>query len=281
MSASGTPQASRPSNLSIRLVSAFVLLIGGFAALALNLHTRWTLITVILVVGAWELSRLVSRKLASADLAWLPAISVFALCLTQFPTWSAPILWTWGVGVATLAALIAFAFARLGVTVIAPWIAFNAFITAYLGVWGAKVFDLTDLWTGWSGIAPLAFTIACIAAADSGAYFAGKAFGKHKLAPSISAGKTREGVVGGVAASLVVAALLSNYAALGLAQALILGTVLAACSVGGDLFISVFKRWANAKDTSNLIPGHGGVMDRFDALIFAAPFAWLGFLILG
>ena len=87
--------------------------------------------------------------------------------------------------------------------------------------------------------------------------------------------------MGGIAASVLLAGLLSSYAALRLPQALLLGVVMAACSVGGDLFISVFKRWANAKDTSNIIPGHGGVMDRFDALVFAAPFAWLGFLILG
>jgi phosphatidate cytidylyltransferase len=275
------PRSSRRSDLTVRVLSAAVMLLAGFSALLFDLHTRWVLITLLLSVGAWELSRLVSRKLASPTLAWLPAVSVFALCLPRFPGWSAPVLWSWFVAVLTLAALIAFAFRRLGVTVIAPWIAFNAFIVAYLGIWGAKVFDLTDPWTGWSGIAPLVFTVLCIAAADSGAYFTGRAIGKRKLAPGISAGKTWEGVFGGVAASVLLAGLLSRYAALGLAQALVLGAVLAACSVTGDLFISVFKRWANAKDTSNLIPGHGGVMDRFDALIFAAPFAWIGFLILG
>jgi phosphatidate cytidylyltransferase len=269
------------NNLAVRVLSAAAMLLVGAGCLLFDLHARWALITLILSVGAWELSRLVSRKLASPTLAWLPALSVFSLCLTRFPTWSAPILWAWFVAVVTLALLITFAFRRLGVTVIAPWIALNAFIIAYLGLWGAKVFDLTDPWTGWSGIAPLAFTVVCIAAADSGAYFAGRAFGKRKLAPSISSGKTWEGVFGGVAASVLLAGLLSRYAALGLAQALALGAVLAACSVAGDLFISVFKRWANAKDTSNIIPGHGGVMDRFDALIFAAPFAWIGFLILG
>ena len=272
---------SKLSNLSVRILSALVLTVGGAAGMLLNLQVRWALITLLLAVGAWELSRLVSRKLASPTLGWLPAVAVFALSLTHYPIWNPPIFWSWFVALVTLSALIAVAFARLGVTVIAPWIALNAFIIAYLGFWGANIFDLTESFTGWASIAPLAFTVVCIAAADSGAYFAGRAFGKHKLAPSISAGKTREGVVGGVAASLLMAALLSRYAALGLAQALILGAVLAACSVAGDLFISVFKRWANAKDTSNIIPGHGGVMDRFDALVFAAPFAWLGFLLLG
>jgi phosphatidate cytidylyltransferase len=269
------------SNLNVRILSAAALLLGGGAGLLFDLRARWALITLVLTVGAWELSRLVSRKLASPSLAWLPATSVFALCLTRLPGGATPPLWDWFVALATLAALIAFAFNRLGVTVIAPWIALNAFIVAYLGVWGAKVFDLTEPVTGWSGIAPLVFTVLCIAAADSGAYFTGRAFGKRKLAPSISSGKTWEGVFGGVAASVLLAGLLSRYAALGLAQALALGAVLAACSVAGDLFISVFKRWANAKDTSNIIPGHGGVMDRFDALIFAAPFAWMGFLVLG
>jgi phosphatidate cytidylyltransferase len=185
------------------------------------------------------------------------------------------------VALVSLSLLIAIAFARVGVTVVAPWVGLNAFIIAYLGLWGGAVFGLTLPVPGWAGIAPFVFTLACIAAADSGAYFTGRAVGKRKLAPELSGGKTREGALGGLVASMLVGGLLSRYAGLPLTSAVALGAVLSVTSIAGDLFISAFKRWALAKDTSHLIPGHGGVMDRFDALVFAAPFAWMGFKLLG
>ncbi len=277
----GPSRKSARSELAIRVASAVVMLAGGLSLLLLSLHSRWFLMTAVLSVGAWELSRLVSRKLASPSLAWIPSLAVAALCLARFPGFAVPPVWDWLIALLLLSTLIAVAFARLQITVVAPWIALNAFIAAYVGLWGGKLFDLALPLAGWAGIAPLLFTLACIAAADSGAYFTGRALGKHKLAPSISSGKTREGAVGGFFAAMLVAGLLSRYAGLPLGSAVLLGAILAAASIAGDLFISVFKRWALAKDTSNLIPGHGGVMDRFDALIFAAPFAWMGFWLLG
>ena len=123
--------------------------------------------------------------------------------------------------------------------------------------------------------------------ADSGAYFSGKAFGRHKLAPSISPGKSWEGAIGGWIAVLVIACLSTQapqlqdtFAAQLLAHRgwLILAgvlTVMVAASVAGDLFESQLKRRAGVKDSSMLLPGHGGVLDRIDALIPALPFALL------
>jgi len=123
--------------------------------------------------------------------------------------------------------------------------------------------------------------------ADIGAYFAGKAFGKHKLAPAISPGKTWEGAVGGwlavvVVAGVVIAAhafeptLVSQLGRrIGLARTLFALTVLVAFSVVGDLFESMLKRQAGVKDSSALLPGHGGVLDRIDALLPVLPLAML------
>lgn len=123
--------------------------------------------------------------------------------------------------------------------------------------------------------------------ADIGAYFAGKAFGKHKLAPSISPGKSWEGAIGGWLAVLLVAAastthsvlndtfapqVLAKWGWIGLFLAL---TLLVAASIAGDLFESQLKRRAERKDSSNLLPGHGGVLDRIDALIPSLPLAVL------
>lgn len=119
-------------------------------------------------------------------------------------------------------------------------------------------------------------------AADVGAYFAGRRFGRHRLAPSISPGKTREGMLGGlflaVAAGIVFVHASDAVHASAPVTALLAGmTVLA--SVGGDLFISIHKRTVGLKDTGTLFPGHGGVLDRFDSLLAGAPFFALGVLL--
>lgn len=120
--------------------------------------------------------------------------------------------------------------------------------------------------------------------ADTGAYFVGVRFGKHKLAPRISPGKSWEGFAGGLAAALLLA--VAGLPVLGLdwdllPTLLLLTAVTALFSVAGDLFESLLKRHAGAKDSSHLIPGHGGVLDRLDSLLAALPiFAvgkhWLG-----
>jgi phosphatidate cytidylyltransferase len=125
--------------------------------------------------------------------------------------------------------------------------------------------------------------------ADIGAYAAGKAFGKHKLAPTISPGKSWEGAIGGAAAVLLLAGLsvlvggaafADTFAAhvqarFGWAALAAILVVIAAASVVGDLFESQLKRRAGVKDSSRLLPGHGGVLDRIDALIPVLPLAAL------
>lgn len=110
--------------------------------------------------------------------------------------------------------------------------------------------------------------------ADTGAYFAGRALGRHKLAPRVSPGKTREGAVGGVVAALLVAAAgagLLGYDGGRFAAFVVLGGWVAVVSIVGDLTLSMFKRHAGLKDSGTLFPGHGGVLDRLDSVIAAAP----------
>ncbi|WP_233863191.1 phosphatidate cytidylyltransferase [Paraburkholderia adhaesiva] len=138
-----------------------------------------------------------------------------------------------------------------------------------------------------AGVAFVLSLLLVVWLADIGAYFAGKAFGRHKLAPAISPGKTWEGAVGGwvavMAVSIAAIALHAFeptfYSALaarvGLGRALFVLTVLVAFSVVGDLFESMLKRQAGVKDSSGLLPGHGGVLDRIDALLPVLPLAML------
>jgi phosphatidate cytidylyltransferase len=133
----------------------------------------------------------------------------------------------------------------------------------------------------------LVSVMAIVWVADIGAYFAGKAFGKHKLAPHISPGKSWEGAIGGWLAVLILAAASSGTAVFSAtfpAQLLqrtgwplwiLLMTLIVAASIVGDLFESLMKRRAGFKDSSNLLPGHGGVLDRIDALIPVMPLALL------
>ena len=119
----------------------------------------------------------------------------------------------------------------------------------------------------------LSFFFLIIMGSDIGAFYAGKAFGKHKLAPSISPGKTWEGLAGGVLAGLLLSAIAHFwfFRELPLKLALPLGAVLTILGVLGDLTESALKRSAGAKDAAKTLPGHGGLLDRLDSLLFNAP----------
>jgi phosphatidate cytidylyltransferase len=119
----------------------------------------------------------------------------------------------------------------------------------------------------------LSYFFLVLMGSDTGAYFTGRAFGKRKLAPKISPGKTWEGAVGGLVASLL-AAVLAQYwffPELPLKFALPLAAVMNALGVLGDLTESALKRGADVKDAASLLPGHGGLLDRLDSLLFNAP----------
>ncbi len=108
---------------------------------------------------------------------------------------------------------------------------------------------------------------------DAGAYFAGRAFGKHKLAPKISPGKTVEGLIGGILAAAGFAALctLTFFQELPYQFSIPLAGVMAVVGVLGDLAESAMKRGSNTKDAASILPGHGGLLDRLDSLLFNAP----------
>jgi phosphatidate cytidylyltransferase len=119
----------------------------------------------------------------------------------------------------------------------------------------------------------LSFFFLIVFGSDIGALYAGKAFGKHKLAPSISPGKTWEGLVGGVLAGMLLSAVAHFwfFRELPLKLALPLGGVMTILGILGDLTESALKRSAGAKDAAKILPGHGGLLDRLDSLLFNAP----------
>lgn len=131
---------------------------------------------------------------------------------------------------------------------------------------------------GFAAVMAVLFTVF---AADTGAFFVGRAVGRRKLAPSISPGKSWEGLVGGVAAAVLTAFLVlygDREEFLSIPESLALGAVIALASVLGDLFESAVKRDLQVKDSGRLLAGHGGMLDRLDSLLWAGPAAY--FLIL-
>jgi len=128
-----------------------------------------------------------------------------------------------------------------------------------------------------AGPAATTLLVVMLASSDVTQYYTGRRFGRTKLAPSISPAKTNEGAVGGVLAAVVVGAVLGPVALPGISP--MLGAVLAALvamfGIAGDLFESLLKRSAGAKDASTMIPGHGGVLDRLDSYLFAVPIFYL------
>lgn len=128
----------------------------------------------------------------------------------------------------------------------------------------------------------LLYVMLLVWGADSGAYMFGKLFGKHKLAPKVSPGKTWEGLIGGLLTSALISWLFGRYAPLDIIPEILLICSVAAAlaSVLGDLTESMFKREAGIKDSGHLIPGHGGILDRIDSLTAAVPvFACLMLLV--
>jgi len=130
----------------------------------------------------------------------------------------------------------------------------------------------------------LLYVLALTAFADIGAYFAGKSFGKHKLSPYLSPGKTIEGVLGGMAAACALAVFATFFISLSWQQALgliLLSVVMSVISVVGDLFFSMLKRESGVKDSGNILPGHGGFLDRLDSHIAVLPwfFVSLGWVL--
>ncbi len=132
----------------------------------------------------------------------------------------------------------------------------------------------------WQGPAWLFYALSLVWVADIGAYFSGKKFGKNKLAPDISPGKTKEGLFGALLATSLYTLIASYYFELSSERAIILvllSVILTFISVSGDLYISFLKREAGLKDSGNILPGHGGILDRIDSVLAAMPVFVVGF----
>lgn len=147
-------------------------------------------------------------------------------------------------------------------------VGFSVLGTIYVGLGFYYFMETRD-----AGLIYIFYSLFMIWATDSGAYFIGKAFGKRKLWPEISPNKTIEGSIGGVICAVIVAILFSVFTDIdaSLIQLLVITVVLSVFGQIGDLVESALKRHFNVKDSGRLLPGHGGILDRFDSLLFVWP----------
>ena len=270
--------------LKQRIVTALVLLAILLPALFYRTSTPfWVVALVLLCVGAWEWGRL--NGLEQAGSCAMAAGCVVLCALSWYGDWleqPLPLLW------ATAGA----AWVLIGSWLLLRGVASWSRIARAVRLIGG----LLALWLAWVAVAQARFigiefllsVLLLVWAADIFAYFAGRTFGgrvsRRKLAPSISPGKSWEGVWGGMAGVVLLAlgwlglgSGESFYARLaqkhGVAVMLLAAVFMAAMSVVGDLVESLIKRSAGAKDSSGLLPGHGGVLDRVDALLPTLPLA--------
>jgi phosphatidate cytidylyltransferase len=258
------------SNLSLRLITAgilvSVLLLALFAA---STAVWFAFVTAFLTAAAWEWAGLM--KLGSrARLVYATATLLLALLVNMSAMASQVLVYLPG---------------------LVFWVAISP-------LWLNRGWHLPASWLGlvigWvlllSTLLALTFlrasspylllaVIGIAIVADTAAYFTGRAFGKHKLAPAISPGKTWEGAIGGAVAVAIYALLLPTPASMDKFQIVAAALFLCVLSVFGDLFESWIKRRAGVKDSSWLLPGHGGILDRIDsqlAVLPVAAFIWIG-----
>jgi phosphatidate cytidylyltransferase len=263
-------------SLRKRIVTA-IILAALFLAVLLWLPPIGTVIvvTALVLAGAWEWSAFLRPSSSIARFAYVAIVAsllLIARYVAADPDGRHLILIT-----AVAWWLVALGWIIFAPRSVAPWSAGLAGVLALVPAWMALV---------WLRYLPhgeywVLFTLLLVWGADIGAYFAGHRFGRTRLAPDVSPGKTWEGVIGGFALSAIVAVAGSAWFALPLYAFVPLCLAAVGFSIVGDLTESLLKRFAGVKDSGTLFPGHGGVMDRIDSVTGAAPVLFFGLTMLG
>lgn len=265
--------------LKTRIATAVVLAIIVLSVLfAMPPVAGVALVALMMLAGAWEWSRFAGLAGAPARLGYvLVAGLTGALAWVSSGDWAA---WQWLMAAAALWWLVAFVWLALAPQHVNPTVAAFAGLCTLVPAWVGLARLLLH---SAHGAAYVFYLLLLVWAADIGAYFAGRAFGRLKLAPAVSPNKTWEGLGGGLLGGLLVAWFGAGYFDLPLLPFVALGGALVLASVVGDLTESMFKRAAGLKDSGTLLPGHGGVLDRIDSITSSVPFfvlglGWLGVL---
>jgi phosphatidate cytidylyltransferase len=259
-----------------RVVSAVVVAMLLLSAILL-LPPLWSAaaLSALLLAAAWEWSGLLRARAALRPVFILTVLLMCAVVWNASRT-AAQLQWTLCLALAFwIAALLWLALAPQRVNTRLVWL---AGLLALPLAWVALLRMRID-WP--HGREWVLYVLLIVWVADSGAFFAGKRWGVTKMAPRVSPGKTWAGLIGGLLAAALLGAACSWLLHVHTIKLVPLTVCVALFSAVGDLTESLFKRFAGVKDSGNLIPGHGGVLDRFDSLLAAAPSLMLGVLLVG
>ena len=256
--------------LKQRIITALILLPIALCGFFLLEGTGFALfIGLVVTLGAWEWARLAGFTAQSARIAYAAVVAFILFIMHILPglaPWvlGASVLW-WGV-----ATYLVLTYPRSSEHWASAACKLVIGLLILLPAWQGLVQIKQEPLGNWLIMAVMVL----VWGADIGAYFSGRAFGKRKLAPKFSPGKSWEGVYGGLLLSLVLAAIVGvarDWSFVQILMGLIGAAVIVFISVVGDLTESMFKRQSGIKDSSNLLPGHGGVLDRIDSLTAAIP----------
>lgn len=267
---------SRWPDLRKRTLSAALLIPAALLCIWLGAEAWAALIAVAVALLAWEWVRLCGFSVAQ-----LPGLAVPVLVLAAGAL-ALEAAWTWALGLLVLGFIGLWAAGRPpGEVHPGPgfWLAFGV---PYIGLAGLALIHLRG--DAAVGRANVLFLFLVVWASDIGAYLAGRRFGGPKLAPAISPNKTWSGALGGLASAMLAGLLAAKVMEPGdfpLGRVLLVAALLGLLAQAGDLFESWVKRRFHVKDSSALIPGHGGLLDRLDAVLSTAPAAALFSLLLG
>jgi phosphatidate cytidylyltransferase len=238
------------------------------------------MLAVVVMLGAWEWSAFIGQPGVGGRLAYLAAVAVTLIAVRWVVPRQPGTLIIVSVSLAwwAVAFLWILRYPRRISRPITCACGFLVLVPAWVALFSLIANPGKGRWL-------LLLALAIVWSADVGAYFAGRIWGRVKLAPQVSPGKTWEGVFGGVAFAAVTATLGAALLGLPIMAAAPLGISVAAISVVGDLTVSMFKRNVGLKDSGHLFPGHGGVLDRVDSVTAAAPLflleaSWVGWVTL-
>ena len=259
------------SNLQSRVLVALIGIPIVLFLLWFDTWTRFGMMVAFNSAAAWEWSRMVSKKIEGPTMSIASPVTTAMMCLAWITErWIPGVLLL--VGCEVMAAYLLLGFSRVKIDNLFPWIMLHASAPLFLGLWGGMVITLMGSGHGFEVSSRFILVMLAMWVCDTFAYVTGRLLGKHKMAPEISPKKTWEGAFGGTLATIALVVWLGPWAfKTGLAMNVALGVLLSVAGQVGDLFESAVKRWAGSKDASNLLSGHGGVLDRLDSLYMAGP----------